>query len=69
MSEDGYWLVDASFTYTSGDGAYEFGIWGQNLFDEERLTIGFPFGQSGLNFVGPNQPRRYGVSFRRNFGS
>ncbi len=68
LSQDSDWLIDANITFTSGDGIYEFGIWGQNLTDEERLTSGFPFGQSGLNFVIPNQPRRYGVSFRRNFG-
>ena len=67
LSEDGYWLVDASVNYTFVDGKYEFGIWGQNIFDEERLTLGFPFEVSGLNFVLANQPRRYGVSFRYNF--
>lgn len=68
LSEDGYWLVDASLTYTLTDGTYEFGIWGQNLFGEERLVSGFPFAQSGFNFVATNLPRRYGVSFRYNFG-
>ncbi len=67
LSEDGYWLVDASLTYTLSDGTYEFGIWGQNLFEEERMTTGFPFQFSGFNAVYVNQPRRYGVSFRYNF--
>ena len=67
LSEDGYWLVDASVTYILVDGTYEFGIWGQNLFGEERLVSGFPFAQSGFNFVATNLPRRYGVSFRYNF--
>ncbi|MCH9026608.1 MAG: TonB-dependent receptor [Proteobacteria bacterium] len=68
LSEDGYWLVDASLTYTLGDGTYEFGIWGQNLFEEERMVFGIPFQFSGFNSIGANQPRRYGVSVRYNFG-
>ena len=67
LSEDGYWLVDASLNYTLGDGTYELGVWGQNLFEEERMAYAFPFSALGLNFVFPNQPRRYGVSFRYNF--
>jgi iron complex outermembrane receptor protein len=68
LSEDGYWLVDASLTYTLGDGTYEFSVWGQNLFEEERMTFGIPFQFSGFNTIVANQPRRYGVSFRYNFG-
>ncbi len=67
LSEDGYWLLDANITYASEDGAYEVSIWGQNLAEEERVTFGFPFAASGLNFVTANQPRRYGVTFRYNF--
>ncbi len=67
LSEDGYWTMDASLRYISENGKYEIGVWGQNLWEEERVTFGFPFAASGLNFVTPNQPRRYGVSLRYNF--
>jgi len=69
LSEDAYWLVDANLTYTLGDGTYEFSIWGQNLFEEQRMTTGFPFQNLGFNLVFVTQPRRYGVSFRYNFGN
>lgn len=67
LSEDGYWLLDANVTWVPASGSYEVTLWGTNLTAEERVTFGFPFAASGLNFVTANQPRRYGVTFRYDF--
>ncbi|MBX3593532.1 TonB-dependent receptor [Sphingomonas sp.] len=62
LDQDGYFLVDASANWTSGDGRYRIGVAGRNLTDE-RYRVGgyyFPgalFGNSIIGYYGP--PRTF----------
>jgi iron complex outermembrane receptor protein len=66
LDQDGYWLVDANLSWTSGDGRYTLGLHGKNLTDETYRTGGyfFPgaavFGDSITAFYGA--PRTVSVS-------
>ncbi|PKP93287.1 MAG: TonB-dependent receptor [Alphaproteobacteria bacterium HGW-Alphaproteobacteria-16] len=58
LDQDGYFLVDASVNWTSGDGRYRIGVAARNLTDE-RYRVGgyyFPgalFGDSIIGYYGP----------------
>ena len=60
LDQEGYWLVDANLSWTTGDGRYTIGLHGKNLTDETYRTGGYffpgaavPFGNSITAFYGP----------------
>ena len=61
LDQQGYWLYDASVTWTSDTGNLKLGLHGKNLTDEEyRIggynfpqTAGVLFGNSVIGFYGP----------------
>ncbi|MFZ5670273.1 MAG: TonB-dependent receptor [Pseudomonadota bacterium] len=73
LDQEGYWLYDASLTWTSGDGRTTLGVHGKNLGDEEYRIGGynFPqsagvlFGNSVVGFYGP--PRTFTATIQRKF--
>lgn len=69
LDQDGYYLVDASLNWTSGDGRYRLGVTGRNLTDE-RYRVGgynFPgalFGNSIIGYYGPPRTVTGTIEFR-----
>lgn len=60
--------VTASAGITKGD--WSIMVWGRNLTNDNYLTAVFPgVAQQGSTSGYPNEPRTYGITVRRNFGS
>lgn len=60
--------VTASAGITKGD--WSIMVWGRNLTNDNYLTAVFPgVAQQGSTSGYPNQPRTYGITVRRDFGS
>ncbi len=58
LDQDGYYLVQASLNWTSGDGRYRLGVTGRNLTDERYRVGGYNFpgalyGNSIIGYYGP----------------
>ena len=43
LDQDGYYLVDASVSWTSDDDRYRIGVYGKNLTDERYIVSGYDF--------------------------
>lgn len=70
LAEDAYTTLNGRIALKPKNGAWEVAIWGQNLSDENRLTVGFPAvlngaGGNSQGFI--NMPRTYGAEVRYSF--
>ncbi|MDJ0760582.1 MAG: TonB-dependent receptor [Woeseiaceae bacterium] len=59
-------LTDARIGFEA-DGNWSVVLWAKNLFDEEYNAEFSPGPAPGLNFLWPGQPRRWGLTFTKNF--
>jgi iron complex outermembrane receptor protein len=60
MKQDAYHLVDASATFTSNKGDWQFVLYGKNLTDTEYASYAYDFSNLGTAFS-INPPRTYGA--------
>ena len=72
VEEDGYWLSNASLTYTTGNGKWQGMVFVNNLTDEEYLVQTFDL--SGLDVFGFTEqyygrPQWWGASIQYNWGN
>ncbi|MDA5194433.1 TonB-dependent receptor [Govanella unica] len=64
LSQDGYWLMNASLTLSSADSRYELAVWGRNILGEKYNLDKVPLANFGLNQVVRGTRSSYGVSLR-----
>ncbi len=64
LSQDGYWLWNASLAFQSEDGGYEVALWGDNIFGKKYNSDKIPLADFNLNQVVRGARSSYGISFR-----
>jgi iron complex outermembrane receptor protein len=70
VSQDSYAVVNARVTWTSANDGFSFGVWANNLFDEDYYTEVLESGAFNPQLVAQGYvapPRTYGVSTEYRF--
>lgn len=67
LTQDGYWLADASVAFESRDGLWRIAFVGTNLTDETYITNGINAEALGFFEAYYGRPREFAVTLTRNF--
>ena len=67
LFQDGYHTINASLTFTTKDGKWDFAVFGTNLTDERFITSGDSNFGLGFHEANYNRPREFGVTARCRF--